>query len=198
MRAAEDVEPLLPGLRLVEPSERDTLRDVVSSDSFYTRLADLRGVTRAITERVVRTYREQLAAYGADLGATRDRLEALVDWPRLQEEDREEIADRLRHPLPSSAPDGQEMACLRELLMRRATLPRLERDLEQEVEKRRPRIEVHDGNGTEPVDFDLLSVVKPTVISGPDDLAVWIDEVRAGLENALKAGAPIRIRVGGR
>ena len=195
VREAQDLEQLSPGLRLVEMSERDTLGDALASDTFYTRLADLRGVARTVRERAARAFQERLAVYEADLIKGRASLEASPDWLRLADDDRLEIADRLKSSFPPSPAAGEETSCLRLLLFRHNALPGLLQDLQREVTRRAPRLEP-DGDGREPVDVDLAGIATPALITTNDDLDRWLATVRAALASALAASGPVRIRVG--
>jgi hypothetical protein len=195
IREAQDLDQLFPGMRLVEAKENDTLRDTFASDTFYTRLADLRGVTRLVRGRVARVFRERLTVYDADLIQGRTDLEALPDWLRLSDDDRLEIANRLANPFPPSPAEGEEVSCLRLLLIRHNALAGLLQELEREVERRVPRV-VRDGDGQEPLDVDLVGLALPVLVTTTDDLDAWLAGIRAALANALAAGAPLRIRIG--
>lgn len=192
---AREIEQLFPETHLVEASESDTLRDALASFTFYTGLADLRGVVRTVRERATRTVRERLAAYQADLIKGRANLEALPDWLRLTDDDRLDIASRLTDSFPPSPAGGEEIACLRLLLVRHNALPGLLQVLQREVTRRAPKV-IQDGDGQEPVEVELTQIASPAVIATTNDLDSWLAEVRAVLANTLAAGAPVRIRVG--
>lgn len=194
LRDAEDLEQLFPGIHLVEQEERDALRDVLASDMFYTRLADLRGLTRSVRERTARTYRERLAAYQAELASARKSLEGLPEWLRLTDEDRDEIASRLADTFSPAPPDGQELPCLRQLLIRHGALSRLLHELRHEVVRRVPKV-IRDGNGLEPVDVELADIAEPAVISTTDELDAWLRSVRAAVSARLAAGFQVRVKV---
>ena len=196
MQEAKELEQLFPVVHLIEQEERDTLRDVLASDTFYMRLADLRGLTRTVRERTARTYRERLTAYQADLAGGRDSLEALPEWLRLTDEDRDDIAGRLVDTFAPAPPDGQGLSGLRLLLVRHGALPGLLQELQQEVVRRAPKAG-GGGDGLEPVEVALAEVAEPAVISTTDELETWLASVRAAVFAKLAAGLPIRITVGG-
>jgi len=196
LRAADELCGDFGVPTLAEEGERGLLEDALKSDSFHTRLADLRGLDRRLRERASASYADRHRAYAAALLAIRKALEALPEWLRLADEDREDIGNRLISDLPASAPEGQEVAALRRLLARDAGIDRLRRELEAEVRRRVPaEPAIHDGNDTAaPVDFEL-AVNPPEVVRSLDDLEPWFTELRSAIASALQAGAPLRVRV---
>ena len=97
------------------------------------------GVTRA-RERLKREKVQkgsQNERYQEDLRATQAALEAHPDWLRLLEDDREEIASRLK-PSPVEVDSGNPVRSLRTLLVRRSTIAGLLQELRTEVERRGP------------------------------------------------------------
>ena len=81
----DNLSLLFPGVSLIEQSEQDMLADVLKSDTFYTRLADLRGVVRAVHDRAIQIYCERHRDYEASLIDAREMLEALPEWLKIAE-----------------------------------------------------------------------------------------------------------------
>jgi hypothetical protein len=198
IRGADDLAGLFPAVTLVESAERDTVADVLASEDFTPRLADLRGVTRRVRERAAARYRDALVAYEADLATVQDAIEALSEWVEIGEDVRQEVAGRLQHDLPPNPPDGQEIDSLRTVLFKRSTLPALRRDLEGTVEEvAREKRAVREGRtpDKQPVDFAIEPLARGAVIHSPEELEAWLASVREAIANALEAGAPVRLRV---
>ncbi|MBI3967049.1 MAG: hypothetical protein HY329_15550 [Chloroflexi bacterium] len=198
--AADELTELFPStaLALVAPPDRDTLADALSSDAFCTRLADLRAVVRRVTEFAAATYRERLALYDADLARARAALEQHPDWLDLSDDDRADLAGRLRRDLPDTPAHGAELSALRALLIRQTALPGLLQELERDVERRRPKpTGVKDGDGPEsgPIDFELPTTALSSTIGSLEDLDAWLAGLREQIASALAAGAPLRLRV---
>jgi hypothetical protein len=191
---AEEVGQLFPDIHLVEQAERETLHDVLASQEFYARLADLRGVVPRVHERAAALYRDRLIRYEADLKAACNQLEELPDWLRLTDADREEIAGRLAVDLPPVLARGEALRCLKVLLVRQAGIAGLLRQLEQEVARRVPTVG-KDPPQDEPVDLDLSAKVAGVVIGDDDQLREWLRSLEETVRNALAAGAPVRLRV---
>jgi len=193
--ACDELADLAPTLPLIEETERATLGEIVAAETFYERLPDLRGITRRVRERATAAYRDRWAGYGADLLAARSDLEALPDWGRLADEDRNDIAGRLHNALPATPAGGQELPGLRRLLFVQGALPALQRRLEAEVDRRVPIIVIKEGGPEQPVDLPLSSVASTAVIATEQELQVWLGAVGAGIRNSMAAGAPVRIQV---
>lgn len=180
---------------LIEPTDTALLDDVLKSDTFFTRLADLRGMTRRMRERAATLYNNRRLGYEAALFEVRKALEAMPEWIRVSEDDREEIGGRLRAEVAASPAEGQELAALRRLLARDAAVDRLRRELGQEVQRRAPvEPQLRESPDADtPVDFDL-QLLPPTVVRTVQDLEPWFDELRAAVGKALEAGVSLRLR----
>jgi len=138
----------------------------------------------------------QLLVYTAALADVRREVEALPEWLRLSDDDRQDVGLRLTVDVPGSPQPGQEIALLRRVLVRGAGIDRLRRDLKQEIRRRLPAdVAVHDGIGPGmPVDFNL-SLLPPEIVRTPEDLDPWFAALRAAVVNALQSGAPLRLRM---
>lgn len=207
-----DLERLFPGSTtdLLTSEDRAAAEEVLLSDRFHERLPELRGIIRGAMTRAEKRYTLELAAYVAALKKALGGLEAEPDWPKLLDEDREEIAAGLACDLPASAENGDPVRLFQTLLVRKRTLPGLIEELKAEIKRRRPseddgqyagggdqgkRSEVREPVGEEIVEFDTL--VPPGVIASTADLDAWLAAVREKVEGLLKAGLNIRV-TGGR
>jgi hypothetical protein len=63
---------------------------------------------------------------------------------------------------------------------------------------RRLPSEIPSADGQQAVEVDLLALLQPTTIASLEELDVWLDALKARLEEALEAGKPIRIRLSAR
>lgn len=195
LTAADALERDWPDVLVLEELERASVQDLLASDAFYERLADLRGIVRAVRERAASIYRDELNAHVAALRAARNVLEALPDWMRITEADRAEIAGRLRCEVPDAPPDGQEPALLARLLLIKARLSGVRQSLEQEVARRLPPevTTLRQPEPDEPIDLPLADLAGGVVIRDDAELAAWLRTVEAAIRNSLAAGAPVRI-----
>jgi len=192
---ADDLSQLFPGISLLEQSEQDMLADVLKSDTFYMHLADLRGVVRTVRDRTIQIYRKRHRDYEASLISAREALEALPEWLKIADEDRQEIGARLVNALLAHPEGGQEIKQLQLLLVRQAAISGLLSQLQEEVERRVPKVIDEAPGSVNPVDLELSAIALPAMISSPDDLEAWLNALRTAIAEALTAGAPIRIRI---
>lgn len=195
VQAAQDLSGDFDLRGVLDPSDTSILDEVLQSETFFTRLADLRGMTRRLRERAASMYRDRRLGYEAALFGIRQALEAKPEWLRLAEDDRQEIGDRLRVEFTATPAEGQELAGLRRLLTRDAGSDRLRRELIQEVLRRVPgesQIREPDDGGA-PVDFEI-PLLPPAVVRSVQDLEPWFDELRAAVGKALESGASLRLR----
>jgi hypothetical protein len=193
IREAGALMGLFPEVQLVEPDEQDTLQDVLSSEEFYTRLADLRGIAPRVCERALMLYCDRRTLYEADLSQARRKLEALSDWPLLSDDDRTELAGRLALDVPEKPEPEQELPELQRLLVRQAGLAGRLQEAIRDARRRRPSVSKEEP--VQPIDFDLGPVIAATVIGDDEQLRVWLESVESAIRNALAAGAPVRLRV---
>ncbi len=195
IREADDLSQLFPSVSLVDQSEQNMLADVLKSDTFYTRLADLRGVVRAVRDRAIQIYCERHGDYEASLISAREVLEALPEWLKIADEDRQEIGARLVNALPVHPEEGQEIRQLQLLLVRQTAISDLLSQLKREVVRRIPKVIREAPELINPVDLELSAIAQPALISTKDDLEEWLNALRTAIAEALAAGIPIRIRI---
>src|SRR5947207_1806472 len=72
---------------LMTDEERAEVSDVLGSERFYERLANLRSLTNRVEERAAAEYRTVYDSYRAELDSAKRRLEAHEAWPRLAAND---------------------------------------------------------------------------------------------------------------
>jgi hypothetical protein len=204
LRDAGELAELFPQVAVVEPSERDAIGDILASGTFYSRLAELRTLTRTIRDRARQIYRERHAAYVSALTKARSTLERLSDWLAISEADRDELGLRLLPALAETPPEGQEIGQLRVLLVRENGVSSLREQVEAEVKRRLPELGIREDPSRkaggkarvvatiEPIE---LEVVLPAVIAVPKELDRWLAEVRTAVTEALATGKSVRLRV---
>jgi len=187
-----DLERLFPGstTELLSPEDRAAAEEVLSSERFHERLAELRGVVSAAADRTEKRYAVDRAAYEDDLKKALTGLETEADWAKLLDEDREEIAAKLSCDLPATAESGDPVGLLQTLLVRKRTLPGLIEELKAEIKRRRlagPEHErAEDEVGEEAITVEELSA--PGVISSMAELDQWLEAIRTKIAEILRKG----------
>jgi len=199
--SSADLERLFPGAvsDLLSAEDRAAAEEVLSSERFFERLPELRGVVRSAVDRTEKRYAVDRAAYEDDLKKALTGLETEPDWTKLLDEDREEIAAKLTCDLPPTVGNGDPVRLLQTLLVRRRTLPGLIEELKAEIKRRRPAEpeqpevkESKQGYGEEV--FDPGDLLQPIVLSTPADLDSWLAGIREKLAGLLKSNKRIRIK----
>ena len=200
--SSADLERLFPGSTndLLSAEDRAAAEEVLSSERFFERLPELRGVVRSAVDRTEKRYTVDRAAYEDDLKKALTGLETEPDWTKLLDEDREEIAAKLTCDLPPTAENGDPVRLLQTLLVRRRTLPGLIEELKAEIKRRRPaepEPEPEPEEGGEPPVEEIVeadALVEPAVITTAADLDSWLAGIREKLAGLLKSNKRIRIK----
>ena len=125
-------------------------------------------------------------------------LETHPDWARLLDEDRKDIAARLK-PAAVAVDAENPVRSLRTLVVRRSTIPGLLQELLAEVERRKPAEPApkpEDGSDAEaPVEeIPASALAPPAVIRNPQDLENWLAALRGRIEGVLRENKHVRIR----
>ena len=195
-----ELDTLCPGKGqgLLPEDEQTTFEQSLSSESFFERLPDLRAVLRGVRERATARCDEENERYLEDLRATQATLEAHPDWARLLDEDREEIAGRLR-PAPIEVDADNPVRSLRTLLVRRSAIAGLLQELRAEVERRKPAeptpVLEEPEEGEVPVEEISASTLAPSVvIRGSKDLDDWLAALRERIVGILRNKKHVRIK----
>ncbi len=197
LRDADELAQLFPWLPAVlESAEREILQGSLASEQFYERLPDLRTLVRRVRERAAAAYREQMAGYADALQQVRTDLEGLLDWLKIGDDDRAEIAEETESDLPELPVEERELSGLKLLLFRQSDVPRLRQKLETEVARRVPSLVIAEpGSDPAPVSLPIGAVARSAVIHNEEELSTWLADVEARIRNSMAAGAPIRIDV---
>jgi hypothetical protein len=203
LNSTADLERLFPGSTtdILGTEDRETAEEVLSSDRFHERLPELRGVVRGAVDRAESRYADERSAYEESLKKALNDLEADPDWAKLLDEDREEIAGKLRAAgsRRQAAENENSIISLRDVLIRKQGLPALFQQLMEEIRNRSGDRGTDTGGGAsgDVPDEELVTVqtlVEPTIISSIDDLEKWIASIREKLEIILGDGKKIRIK----
>ena len=196
----DELDTLCPGKGqgLLPREELATLEESLSSESFFERLPDLRTVLRGIRKRATARCDEENEGYQEDLRATLAALEASPDWARLLDEDREEIATRLK-PIAIEVDADNPVRSFRTLAVRRSGIAGLLQELQAEVEKRKPEEEHAPSPGAPEKgvlveEISVLTLVPSALIRGPKDLDEWLAALRDQIAGILRDKKYVRIQ----
>ena len=186
------------GQGLLPEDEQTAFEQSLSSESFFERLPDLRTVLRSVRERATARCDEENERYLEDLRATQATLEAHPDWARLLDEDREEIAARLR-PTPVEVDADNPVRPLGTRLVRRSAVAGLLQELRAEVERRKPAEPAPGAEEPEEADVPVEEIsastlVPSAVIRGPKDLDDWLAALRDRIAGILRDKKHVRIK----
>ena len=202
LNSTADLERLFPGSTtdILGTEDREAAEEVLSSERFHERLPELRGIVRTVGDRAENRYADERTAYEESLKKVLIDLEADLDWAKLLDEDREEIATKLTCDMPETAENTNPVTLLQTLLVRKQTLTQLVVGLQKEVQQRLPadpHPEADDSEGGDPVmeevvDVDIL--VQTTVIASSDELESWLASLRDKLVGLLNSNKQIRIK----
>lgn len=207
MNAASDLDRLFPGAAtdILDAGGKEAVEDVLGSDRFHERLPELRAVVREAKDRAEKRYVDERMAYEASLTKALTDLEAHPDWSLLHEDDRKEIAGRLTCELPETAENDNPVALFQTLLVRKGSLAGNIETLYREVERRRPvkhePSEVIDKmdktDETEATVIDSDELFDSVLISSPESLETWLEEIRRRIEALLDKGKQVKV-IGGK
>lgn len=120
---------------LLQGSAVSTINEVVSSESFHQRMADLRDAQRALTRSVRALYQAERGRLIETHKEVIKRLQARPSWRRITDEDRAPIERELTlSGLPEEPQDP--LGALQRALTRRLGLAELEERLARKVDER--------------------------------------------------------------
>lgn len=186
-----------------------TVEEVLGSESFHQRMADLRDAQRTVTESARALYRAERESLTEALAAARRRLEARPSWVRIGDEERSELAVELEMTgLPEEPRDP--FAVLPRVLMRRLGLSDLEEQLGRIADMQVPpepapsyprearppgedEGEPARASAPAPETVVLEEILTEAVLSTPADVDTWTDGLRKRLMARVLVG-PIRIK----
>jgi hypothetical protein len=202
-REVMELVELFPDLSDAAPQgPLDQVRDILGSEAFATRLADLRGALSALVSAGQAAYVGARSELDAAVQVARRALEEAEGWARLDPEDRDRIAQRLAvDDVPPNAGMGQLVIDLRRLATRAARVPTLLADCMGEVRRLavppREQDEGTDskdrhGGGPSAQVVDLRALVPSVTLDGEQSLDAWLSALRQRLLQLVELG-PVRI-----
>jgi len=110
------------------------------------------------------------------------------------DEDREELAGKIVCDLPDAPRKAEEIQTLQTLLVRRRMLPGLFRELEEEIQKRRPVEPEPEPDPEKEEVVDAETLLPSGAITSSEELDMWLGDVRVKLKVLLESNKRIRIR----
>ncbi|MEZ5124915.1 MAG: BREX system P-loop protein BrxC [Thermoleophilia bacterium] len=185
---------VLFGAQLKESVSEDTLvtlEDDLTSNAFHERLPQIRNGVVSIVKSLARQYESALTEYLAGVERALAAVQAVPDWTRLSESEREAIAASVgASGLPPKARDGHECEDLQRLLVAGVQLL-AERDAAMRAVQVEAPAELPPTDSQELVAASTLA--PPGLIENAEDLKEWLDALRARFDAVIKAGKSIRI-----
>ncbi|MFO0590899.1 MAG: BREX system P-loop protein BrxC [Polyangiaceae bacterium] len=209
LERARELADLFPQVgELAAHPAATTLDEVLQSETFYERIADLREASRDLTEAARGLYRAEREALSAALDGVRRRLEARPSWVRIGDDGRRDIAAELTTATFLEDP-RDPFAALQRVLTRRLGLAdfeeRLVRIADQRARPEPPPVYAREapppeGQEAEPTSAEgpaaetvsVSDFVTEAVLATPADVDRWTDDLRARLTERVQLG-PIRI-----
>lgn len=179
---------------LLDAGQLQTLNEILASDRFHERLPDLRAATRGLLERVVSLYARSHVMYVETLTVAQRRLQSHPDWPRLDEDDRQELALRLRIDLPESPDQRRPVQSLQMLLVRVSALPGMLQNLLVDVDRRVPPPPQPPPGQTPAVEIlEAAEIIRPVSIRSLGDLDAWLAQMRAAIAGRLASNKTVQV-----
>jgi hypothetical protein len=199
-RELTELAELFPELaELVPKHQVATITEVLRSESFAARLAELGGAIAALEQAGRAAYVEQRTAFDAAVRQARNELEATAGWGGLDPEEREVVSARLSvDGLPCDATIEQLAGDLRRVLTRAARLPALLSQCKEEVRRlvatseQVARVDVAGRSAREAQVVSLSTFVPVATLDSADAVDHWIREIRERLIQLIELG-PIRL-----
>jgi hypothetical protein len=189
-----------------------TITEILRSESFYQRMADLRDAQRSLEQAVRRLYRDERGKLVAALEEARKRIESRPSWRQVPEDEREEMrAELVVASFPEEPKDA--IGALHRVLNRRLGLADLEERIGRRTDQRAaareaettrrevsaPRLDNEEVSvaGLAPAPELVLAgdLIPEVVLTRVEEVDPWIEEVRARVSERVQAG-PIRITRG--
>jgi hypothetical protein len=194
-RELVELTELFPDLGDAAPPEHlRAIEDVLASESFPARMADLRSAVAALRPAIGTVYSERRSRLASAVRSARDELEAMPEWAALDEEDRDAVATRLNiDDLPANPAADRLAADLRRLLTRAARLAAALAEGKAEVRRRVPAKPRREADKTDAAQVVVLRTLLPASVLG-DVAAVerWIEDLRRRLVELAELG-PVRL-----
>jgi len=182
---------------LVLETDREVAEGLMRSDRFFDNLPQLRSIIREIKDKTKTRINDEKLKFEMSQKDALSRLESTPDWPKLSEEDREEISARLRNE-PPDIDEGNPIRSLQKLTIQQIRIPTILSELRQEIEKRVPKKGIAgEPSGEEEIDEEIISldaISEPQVITTQKELDAWLKLLRERLAVILKSNKKIRFK----
>lgn len=192
-----ELAELFPDLDEVASESRlGAVREVLASESFSTRMADLRTAVLALAEGARAVYAEQYSRLDEAARTARGKLEEMKEWTALDDEDRSAVRNRLSiRDLPEEPGAEQLVGDLRRLLTRGTRLPALLSECEDEVRRLAPPPLPGRGAaaaGEKGQVVALSELLPPAALVDRESVEEWVTALRRRLLELVELG-PVRL-----
>lgn len=199
-RELTELADLFPDLAEITPQrEVATIAEVLGSESFASRMADLNAAILGVEQAARVAYADRRAALDADVRRVRHELEAMIEWATLDPEDREAVSARLSvDDLPREPPGDRLAGELRRLLTRAARLPGVLAQCREEVRRLVPAPsppgpeEIPSRQAAELQIVALSKLVPLAPLDTAEAVDRWVQELRERLVQLIELG-PVRL-----
>jgi hypothetical protein len=164
------------------------MKDLLDSGGWFAHRAELRTARTGIQAKALSHYRTRLEAYKAAAETAQRGIEALPEWNQIPPDAQIELISRVQ---PAAFEDKPENAVARlgDLLTKMAALPGLAALVAQEMPKYVPP----PAKPTQVKRLRSNEVVRPAIVSDPEELRQWVDELQQRLNQMLREGFRLEI-----
>lgn len=173
------------------------VNEILNSPQFYEQIPDLRGALRKIKDQASARYRTEHDSYRREMETAQSNLEADIDWPRLTDDDREEIVTRSFRGVVEEPDQEDPIRSLLSLIVHRSSLRRQLEEARREVKSRVPPEPQPVGEtgevGSEVVTVSAEALITPAVLRTPEDVDDWLASLRVKLLSMLRASRGLNI-----
>lgn len=198
-----------------------TITEILGSESFHQRIADLRGAATKLRSEVEALYKAERARLAAAIDEAAKRIEARPSWRRITEGERKVLGDELLAAAVPQTEPIDPVSGLQRVLTRRIGLADLEERLARRSDRGAEALEAaaaaeaarraatedspalpeeaaRVAQAKREVSAELVSMAEllpATALLTTGDVERWIDELRARLLERVQLG-PIRLTLG--
>ena len=190
---------LFPDLSDITPSDRlQTIQEVLTTESFPSRMADLRGALLALQQGAGAVYAERRSQLEDATREARDTLEDMPEWALLDGDDRDAIAGRLGVGDLPAEPGTDTLALeLRRLLTRAARLQTVLSECQDDVRRRVPppppaEQETEEDRPGKAQVVTLRTLMPAETLYDAGAVERWISDLRRRLVELVELG-PVRL-----
>lgn len=199
MKVLNELEETFPGTfhTILSEEDKESLDEIIQSESFYEKIPDLRVIIRKTEERICSQYIHEKQQYEEELKQFKSGLERMQGWVNLTEEERADILSKLETNLPPEADAQNPAQSLKLAITRKQTLPALYESQKKRVqEAEKSNYVISDGDDPDAGDERVIlagELVEPWVIENQDDLNNWMEKLKTKITELLKNKKRIRI-----